>query len=43
MYIPECWQLEARTFAGDRSPLLMAVMRSGKVVALEVALGRGGE
>jgi hypothetical protein len=40
---PGRWQLEARTFAGDRSPLLMAVMRSGKVVAFEVALGRGGE
>jgi hypothetical protein len=37
------WQLEYKVFFGDRSPLLMAVMRSGKVVAFEASLGRGGE
>jgi hypothetical protein len=37
------WQLEHKVFFGDRSPLLMAVMRTGKVVAFEVSLGRGGE
>jgi len=37
------WQLEVRNVFGSRSPLLLAVMRSGRVVAFEVALGRGGE
>jgi hypothetical protein len=37
------WQLEWRNAFGARSPLLVAVMRTGKVVAFEVELGRGGE
>lgn len=37
------WELEWRNVFGARGPLLVAVMRSGKVVAFEASLGRGGE